>query len=118
MATAIGYTPTRWIVFTTVLFETATSESVKACSFVTYASNPSALTATEVGMLPVETVAINVLELVSITPREEEFPLVTKTRDPLGVAAAQFGDENPAMVVTTLPVESWTVTEFAYWLLT
>jgi hypothetical protein len=69
-------------------------------------------------MLPVGTVAINVFEAVSITATDEEFPLVTKTRDPLGVAAAQLGDENPAMVVTTPPVESCTVTEFAYWLLT
>src|SRR5260370_1271879 len=106
------------MVFTTVLFETAMSESVNAYSFVTYAFNPSALTATEVGLLPVETVAIKVFEPASITPTEEEFPFVTKTLDPLGVAPAQFGEENPAIVVTTLPVASCTVTEFAYWLLT
>jgi hypothetical protein len=66
----------------------------------------------------VETVDITVFDDVSITPTDEEFPLVTKTRDPLGVAAAQFGDENPAMAVTRFPVVSCTVTEFAYWLLT
>jgi hypothetical protein len=65
-------------------------------------------------LLPVETVAINVFEDVSITATDEEFPFVTKTRDPLGVAAAQFGDENPAMVVSSPPVESCAVTEFAY----
>jgi hypothetical protein len=112
----MGYTPTRWIVFVTVLFETATCDSVKANSFVTYAFNPSALTATDVGLAPVGMVTIKVFEAVSITPTEEEFPLVTKTREPLGVAAAQFGAENPAIVVTRFPDVSCTVTVFAYWL--
>jgi hypothetical protein len=118
VATAIGYTPTRWIVLSTVLLETDTWESVNANSFVTYAFNPSALTATEVGLLPVGTVAIKVFEAVSITATEEEFPFVTKTREPEGVAAAQFGNANPDMVVTRPPVESCTVTEFEYWLAT
>jgi hypothetical protein len=89
---------------------------VKANSFVTYAFNPSALTATDVGLAPVGMVAIKVFDDVSIAASDAEFPLVTKTREPLGVAAAQFGDENPAIVVSRFPDASCTVTEFAYWL--
>ncbi len=118
VATATGYTATRWIVFVTVLFETATVESVNANSFVTYAFNPSALTATEVGLAPVGTVVIKVFDAVSITATDEEFPFVTKTRDPEGVAAAQFGAENPAIVANRTPFASCTVTEFAPWLAT
>jgi hypothetical protein len=118
VATPTGYTPTRWIVFVSVLFETDTVESVNANSFVTYAFNPSALTATEVGLAPVGTVVIKVFDAVSITATDEEFPFVTKTRDPEGVAAAQFGAENPVIVANRTPFVSCIVTEFAPWLAT
>src|SRR6266568_1225388 len=106
------------MVFITALVATETCERLNAYSFTTYAIEPSVLIATEVGLLPVATVAIKVFEDVSITPAEEELPLLTKTRDPLGVAATQFGNAKPGMLVSRAPVMSWTVTEFEYWLLT
>ena len=102
------------MVFITTFVATEIDERVNAYSFTTYAIDPSPLTATDVGLLPVATVAIKVFEDVSITPAEEEFPLLTKTRDPLGFAANQFGNAKPAMDVSRAPVMSWTVTEFEY----
>ena len=76
---------------------------------------PSAVTDTEVGIVPVATVAINVFEPVSITPADFELLFVTKTRFPVGLAAAEFGAENPPIVVKRFPEEPCTVTVPSYW---
>ena len=60
-------------------------------------------------------VAIKLFEPVSITPTDFELPFVTKTRLPLVVAAAQFGDTNPPIVFKRFPEESCTVTEPELW---
>src|ERR1051326_4233394 len=74
--------------------------------------------ATEVGIVPVGTVAKTLLELVSTIDTDDPFPLATTSRFPLGVMAIQSGEINPEIVPIWFPLESCTVTVPAFPLLT